>query len=498
MHVGEHVGFKDVFVPIDTGEPTLRGVVVAGPVAASYPASADVVERWYALTKSKARAADPAFLRYLARTLGTLTLDSEQFGAFSSLLSCFARMLAERGDAAELAREVDAQSRIAMGARFAERMWRTARTLVEPSTTPDWAVHEGGEMTILGLDRFPEHVLVGLLSSRPGEADPVGDILRRSLFQRACVELARKYGNLICGQLADRGVFLLAHCSASAPRVDSSLRDIAARTTALARRFGLKLHAGIGRSTGGAPLHACYESALLSSERALLQDTRFAEGQPLAQGLSEHLRQLRRELGAGILEKPELVGTRFDRYVEAVLAHSGYRVDIVRVELEAGLERLIEPLLRAGLVEPRTQSGWFAALEHSAETSDVVTAYRQVVHEVERVLESPTLASQTSSVKRAAAYLREHSSERINLQKVAHAAGLAPAHLWRLFKREHGVSCAQYLRRLRLDEARQLLQASHLGIDQVRILAGFPSRTTFFRAFRRATGMTPLEYRDSV
>ncbi|HEV8244367.1 MAG TPA: AraC family transcriptional regulator [Polyangiaceae bacterium] len=499
--IGEHLGFRDVFVPIDAGEAALRGVVVAGPIASTHPTSAEVIERWYALAKSKPRLGDPVFSRYLARTLATPTFAAEHFKAFLSLLSCFALMLADKGDAAELAREAGAQHRTLLDARFAERMWRVARTLLEPTTTPDWAVHEGGEMTILGLERFPGHAVVGLLSSRADKSDPVGDVLKRDVFQRACVDLARKRGNALCGQLADGGVFFLVHALGSALRVESQLAELAARASAQARRFGFKLHAGIGRGVGGASLHSCYEGALLSAERALLEGTRVGRGEPPTEGLSEHLRKLRRELGAGILEKPELIRPRFDRYVEAVMAHSAYRHDIARAELESGLERLTEPLLTSGLLDQKTIGSWFVRLERDAETAngirDLVTSFRQVVSEIESTLQSPTITRQSWSIERAASYMREHLSDELDLQRVSRAAGFAPAHFWRLFKRERGVSFAAYLRRLRLDEARQLLQTSNLGIDQIRQLSGFRSRTNFFRAFHRATGLTPIEYRES-
>jgi AraC-like DNA-binding protein len=499
--MGEHLGFHDLFVPIVSGD-VLRGVIVAGPIATTRPTSGELRERWYALTQSQARITDPVFLQYLERTQLALVLDAEQLSAFRGLLASFAAMLVGVGDTRGLAKRADTQQRIVRKARFDDQMWRTARTLIEPRTTPDWAVHQAGEMTTLGLDRFPQHAVVSLLSPRTEPDDALEDILERDRFQRACVELARKRRNVVCGQLGDRGVFFLVNASGSAARVDALLADLAARASAVARRFGFRLHSGLGRGARDASLYSSYEGALLSAERALSEGERVAQGSVPSGGLGQRLRELRLELGSPAVDKPELVLASFDRYVEAVLAHSGYRMDLAGLELGSGLERLTEALAKGGFVDAVTLRAWFSTLDRSVKsaksTRDVAAAFRRVVSDAAQALKNPTQARQSGNVARGASFMREHFAEHVALTHVARAAGLAPTHFWRLFKREYGMSFADYLKQLRLDEARQLLKTSTLGIDQVQKLSGFQSRASFFRVFRSAVGMTPEEYRDSL
>ena len=118
------------------------------------------------------------------------------------------------------------------------------------------------------------------------------------------------------------------------------------------------------------------------------------------------------------------------RYIEAVLAYSGYRLEATRAQLEAGLERLVEPLLSKGFLDDRSSRELYAAIERSTEHSvtvmELVTFYRQRVTEIEKWLTAPVAARQERSTERARAFIDEHLGERLTLTQVARIAGLAP------------------------------------------------------------------------
>jgi AraC family transcriptional regulator len=58
-----------------------------------------------------------------------------------------------------------------------------------------------------------------------------------------------------------------------------------------------------------------------------------------------------------------------------------------------------------------------------------------------------------------------------------------------------GVSPKRYVSRMRLDKAMAELAAGKLPLVQIALNAGFSSQASFTRAFSRATGTTPQEYR---
>ncbi len=75
--------------------------------------------------------------------------------------------------------------------------------------------------------------------------------------------------------------------------------------------------------------------------------------------------------------------------------------------------------------------------------------------------------------------------------------GVTPQHLARLFRRSLGQSPLEYLGRLRLNRALQLLvDRPDLRIHEVGAAVGYPDPNYFIRLFRRHEGRTPGEFRE--
>ena len=85
--------------------------------------------------------------------------------------------------------------------------------------------------------------------------------------------------------------------------------------------------------------------------------------------------------------------------------------------------------------------------------------------------------------------------EKITSGELARAAGTSVRGLERAFGRDYGLSPRQYLRRLRMQTACQLLVSTRCTLAQVADRCGFADQSHFNRDFRRMTGMTPRSYR---
>jgi AraC family transcriptional regulator len=95
----------------------------------------------------------------------------------------------------------------------------------------------------------------------------------------------------------------------------------------------------------------------------------------------------------------------------------------------------------------------------------------------------------------ALAYIETHLTGPLTLQEVARAAGYSPFHFHRLFLAITGETPAAYIRRRRLSEsARVLAQSGRRAVD-VALEYQYDSQEAFIRAFRRAFGVTPGQYR---
>jgi AraC-like DNA-binding protein len=70
-------------------------------------------------------------------------------------------------------------------------------------------------------------------------------------------------------------------------------------------------------------------------------------------------------------------------------------------------------------------------------------------------------------------------------------------YLCKMFKKSTGVTFTQYLSRVRVEKAKNLLLNPHLRVSEIAYDVGFQSLTHFNRVFRQVVGQSPSEYRES-
>lgn len=75
-------------------------------------------------------------------------------------------------------------------------------------------------------------------------------------------------------------------------------------------------------------------------------------------------------------------------------------------------------------------------------------------------------------------------------------SGLAPRTFKRRFETAAGYSPLDYVQSLRIEEAKQMLEASDAGIDTIAGEVGYSEPAAFRRLFKRMTGISPLQYRQ--
>jgi AraC-like DNA-binding protein len=94
------------------------------------------------------------------------------------------------------------------------------------------------------------------------------------------------------------------------------------------------------------------------------------------------------------------------------------------------------------------------------------------------------------------AYLQLHLSERIAVEDMARRARLSPSRFAAAFRQNFGCAPHQYLLRLRVLHAQELLQSSASTIE-IAELTGFSDVHHFSKAFKKLTGQTPGEWRKN-
>jgi AraC family transcriptional regulator len=98
-------------------------------------------------------------------------------------------------------------------------------------------------------------------------------------------------------------------------------------------------------------------------------------------------------------------------------------------------------------------------------------------------------------MSRVMVFVGKHIERNFTVADLAEVACMSPAHFARSFKTTTGLSPHEFVSRIRIALAKQMLVERHLPISDIALSVGFSSQANFSRAFRDATGMTPRGYR---
>ena len=92
-------------------------------------------------------------------------------------------------------------------------------------------------------------------------------------------------------------------------------------------------------------------------------------------------------------------------------------------------------------------------------------------------------------------YIHEHYKEDISLSEVSKRVCLTPYHFCRLFKKETGENLIDYINRIRIENAKNLIIATNESITAIYKMVGFNSKNHFYKLFKEFYNMTPQQYR---
>jgi transcriptional regulator GlxA family with amidase domain len=102
-----------------------------------------------------------------------------------------------------------------------------------------------------------------------------------------------------------------------------------------------------------------------------------------------------------------------------------------------------------------------------------------------------------TKVRAAEAYLEKNYAEDVSLELLAHKLGMSGRNFSRRFKTATGRLPGNYLQAMRVAVAKQMLEGGARSLQVVSTAVGYDDAAFFRGLFKRSTGMTPGEYRES-
>ncbi len=107
-------------------------------------------------------------------------------------------------------------------------------------------------------------------------------------------------------------------------------------------------------------------------------------------------------------------------------------------------------------------------------------------------------AKHANLLHRCVQYISEYYSEPITLTQMAEEVYLTPSYLCRVFKKETGLTFNEYLNRVRINKAKELLRNRDLRLTDISLMVGYEDQSYFTKVFKRLTGTLPRAYRESL
>lgn len=91
-------------------------------------------------------------------------------------------------------------------------------------------------------------------------------------------------------------------------------------------------------------------------------------------------------------------------------------------------------------------------------------------------------------MEKAQTYIREHFQKDLTLDEVSRAVDISPYYFSKLFKQETGENFIEYLTKVRIGNAKELLKNQEYSIKEVCVRSGYGDPNYFSRIFKKYEG----------
>ena len=116
----------------------------------------------------------------------------------------------------------------------------------------------------------------------------------------------------------------------------------------------------------------------------------------------------------------------------------------------------------------------------------------------EKLKASNSIHSENEIIRRAQQYVSNHIREKLSVPLVARMVDVSPSYLTALFHKNLQISPGEYIRRIKLQESKQMIREDNLNFTEIAAALQYSTVHHFSRQFKEKFGITPSEYARSV
>jgi len=109
-----------------------------------------------------------------------------------------------------------------------------------------------------------------------------------------------------------------------------------------------------------------------------------------------------------------------------------------------------------------------------------------------------SINNENEIIRRAQQYISVHVRDKLSVPLVARHVDVSPSYLTALFRKNLQISPGEYIRRIKLQESKQMIREDKLNFTQIASALQYSTVHHFSRQFKEKFGITPTEYAKSV
>ncbi len=138
---------------------------------------------------------------------------------------------------------------------------------------------------------------------------------------------------------------------------------------------------------------------------------------------------------------------------------------------------------------------------HADDFVDKPYAVEEMKHKIESLLEARRAESKQSgfentAVRKVIRMIERNYDKLLTLDDASAAAALSPKYVSRIFKKETRQSYTEFRIRMRIGQAKRLLESSALTVGEIAERVGYANTGSFAKIFKKISKLTPTEYRE--
>lgn len=183
-------------------------------------------------------------------------------------------------------------------------------------------------------------------------------------------------------------------------------------------------------------------------------------------------------------------------------AASYYTLDVFAFKSLLG-NIIFNMIIMLGKLEVNTKQleaskySYFRSINESTHVTEAIRQVQAFIEQMREAVSSSRFAAANPNLAMIISYIQQHYMEPISLSDVANHFHFNPSYLSTLFSSHHGEGFSEYLNRVRVDKAAELLQTTDMAISDISVQVGYSDHSYFTKVFKKLKGISPSQFRKS-